>query len=187
MTDTETLEAVFTSKLKVYDDRGRWATPEEGRVLFDLVTRQKIGLVCEIGTANGWTACWSALAGADVLTFDTVNRPKVYEDKSFPFPALKNKIFFTNVGSPQCASLIKQAPRDDSPFLFFIDGDHSDAGLTVDFEALKPQFRTGDLIVFHDTKKSEIGVYRFWKRMNRNYPGQCQGYSTRNGMGVLTW
>ena len=184
---TDTLASVFYSKLKHLDDRGRWATEEEARLLYAFVKDYSIGTVFEIGTANGWTASWMALAGARVYTYDIVDRAKVYEHIAFPVPALVSSIVFTKLGSPECVEDMKLRPLLSGPVLFFIDGDHSTSGVMRDFEAIKPLFKDNDVIVFHDTKKSCSGVYKMWKRMQRTYPGQCQGYSTRNGMGVLIW
>lgn len=186
MTDLEKMRYVFTSWLKYqYDDRGRWAVVEEAELLYNLISIDKIKTVFEIGTANGWTSSWMALAGATVHTFDICNRPKVYEDKCFPVP-VKERIHFTFVGSPECVELMKTIEREGQA-LFFIDGDHSQEGVGRDYEAVIPLLRSGDKVVFHDTSTGTMGVYNFWKKMKYKLPEQCVDYYTKNGMGVLTW
>jgi predicted O-methyltransferase YrrM len=180
---SDNLSKVFTTLRTQYDDKGRWAQIEEGQVLFDAVKSTGAKVFFEIGTANGWTACWAALAGADVYTFDIVDRAKVYNDPEFPLPELKERIHFTTLGSPECIEIMKTIPRNGI-VVWFIDGDHSREGVTRDFNAVKPLLQPGDKVIFHDTNKNIIGVYRFWKQMNREYPGQCTGHSTRNGMGT---
>lgn len=180
------LSEVFITLKFRYDNKGRWAQVEEGQVLFDAIQSTSAKLFIEIGTANGWTACWAALAGAEVHTFDIADRAKVYADSKFPLPELVHRIHAYQIGSPECVETMKTIPRTGT-VVWFIDGDHSREGVTRDFEAVKPLLEPGDRVIFHDTKKGELGVYRFWKMINRNYPGQCTGHSTKNGMGTLTW
>lgn len=180
------LANVFTSHLRAqYDDKGRWAQVEEGQVLFDAVKSSGAKQFIEIGTANGWTACWAAVAGAEVYTFDISDRAKVYTDAFFPLPELQTRIHAYCIGSPECIERIKELPRIGVT-VWFIDGDHSREGVTRDFEAIKPLLKPGDKVIFHDIKKGTIGVYRFWKQLNKDYPGQCIGHSTYNGMGTWT-
>jgi predicted O-methyltransferase YrrM len=191
MSDTmeiEYLEEIFNGPMRQkYDNRGRWAQIEEGRILYDLVQSTGADLFFEIGTANGWTACWAAAAGATVHTFDISKRAKIYQDKHFLFPEWTERIHFQEIGSPLCVEHMKKVKRGESAAVFLIDGDHTHAGVSRDFQAVIPLLRKGDVVVLHDVSKREIGVYRLWKSINRNYPGQCTGYSTFNGMGVLKW
>lgn len=62
----------------------------------------------------------------------------------------------------------------------FVDGDHSEAGATCDFEMYGPLVRSGGVIAFHDILdpapargQDHIRVSRLWKRIQR------AGYQTR--------
>lgn len=166
-------EAIFAHK--------RWATEDEGEILYNIATENHITRVVEIGTANGWTAAWFALAGADVLTFDIVSRPKMYLDSLFPYPQLVSQIKFTQCASPRC---LEEVPPYTKPTLYFIDADHSYNAAKVDHDAVVAVAKPGDLIAHHDVG-AEVGSARLWAELVAANPETTHFYKSRNGVGLL--
>ena len=187
----DALTSIFTGDIKArYDDRGRWAQVEEGRVLYDLVKDNNVKLALEIGTANGWTACWMAAAGAKVYTFDYANRAKIYTDPKFPLPELKDRIVFHHTPSPDCFGIIKKLTFTAEPMVFFVDGDHGFEGVSRDFDDVMAIARPGDKLVLHDTAPHAgyPGVRRCFRRkvIHVMSPERYQIIETLNGMAVVT-
>jgi len=64
---------------------------------------------------------------------------------------------------------MKEKPVD----VLFIDGDHTYAGVKIDFELYSPLVRSGGLIALHDIVPSEsnkeIEVSRFWNEIRGKY------------------
>lgn len=158
----------------------RWATEEECEILYNIVKEGSIKRVVEIGTANGWTAAWFALAGATVYTFDLIDRPKMYLDDLFPFPELAKNIHFQAVPSPECLTLV---PKSEDKTLWFIDADHTYAAVLKDYEAVKDHCKPGDYIAQHDAG-AEVGSKRVWGQTIQDDLGENVFYNTRNGIGL---
>lgn len=159
----------------------RWATVEEAELLYTLTCDNNIQRVVEIGTANGWTAAWFALAGATVYTFDVSPRPKMYLDSAFPFPDLVEFIKFQLIPSPAC---IQTLPHYSAPTLWFIDADHTYTPAKADFDAVRAVARPRDFIVQHDAT-GERGSARVWAETVALNLGPSKLYTTRNGIGVV--
>lgn len=183
MSDIAKLRSVRDEFKKNFDYKvSRWAVEDEGEAMYWLVKDKKIAQVIEIGTANGWTASWFALAGVDVWTFDIADRPKVYLDPKFPLPDLKSRIRFSNIKSPDC---VQSFPfRPEGKVLYFIDALHTQAATMEDFKAVQKVAKVGDYVLLHDTK-TEVGTARAWAEIKAMGLGETQEYATRNGMGLL--
>lgn len=183
MSDVDTMRGLreaFKAKEDVFAHK-RWATEEEAEILYTLVKQNNIGRVVEVGTANGWTAAWFALAGAQVYTFDMVDRPKMYLDSLFPFPELASRIHFQEIPSPQC--LVSVFPYMGVT-LYFVDGDHTFAGAKRDVDAVMAIAKTGDWVAQHDAT-GEVGSRRVWQQTVALELGEYKLYETRNGVGVV--
>lgn len=184
MTDTEKLrslrEIVKDKELEKVFGHKRWATEEEADILYDLTKANGIGRVVEVGTANGWTASWFALAGAEVFTFDLIDRPKIYLADIFPLKELASRIHFQAIPSPECFNHIQTS---DVKTLWFIDALHKYEPVKADLEAVLKVCRSGDYIVQHDVT-GEAGSAAVWEETQKMNVGVCQMFSTRNGIGV---
>lgn len=159
----------------------RWATVEEAELLYNLTIENHIRRVVEIGTANGWTAAWFSLAGAEVYTFDASDRPKMYLDGGFPFPEVAKYIHFAKNPSPGALSTL---PPHVSPTLWFIDANHEYAPARADCDAVLKLAKSGDVVVQHDAT-GEPGSARVWMETVEAQLGPAELYTTRNGIGVV--
>lgn len=153
-------------------------------------------IILEIGAASGGTALiWSTLASERVITCDL-------QDMSHQAP------LFTKLPPPgsNCTVTLLSGDSHDPNFkarvarelvgrqvdFLFIDGDHTEQGVTADYLDYKEFVRPGGLIAFHDIVEHQPlptnQVYHLWKRLKPlaateefvNDPGQC-GF----GIGVL--
>lgn len=153
-------------------------------------------IILEIGAASGGTALiWSTLASERVITCDL-------QDMSHQAP------LFTKLPPPgsNCTVTLLSGDSHDPSFkarvarelngrqvdFLFIDGDHTEQGVTADYNDYKAFVRPGGLIAFHDIVEHQPlptnQVYHLWKRLKPlaateefvNDPGQC-GF----GIGVL--
>jgi len=140
--------------------------PSEITALAEKVAASKPRRILEIGTASGGTLIiWSYLAKERVITCDL-------KDMSY------------------AASLYEGLVPPDS--FLFIDGDHTEQGVTQDYLDYKEFVRPGGLIGFHDILENQPletnQVFHLWKRLTPlaeteefvNDPNQC-GF----GIGVL--
>lgn len=174
------LREAFKAKENVFAHK-RWATEEEGELLYNLTIQNQTARVVEIGTANGWTAAWFSLAGAEVYTFDMIDRPKMYLDSLFPYSEVVEHIHFTCATSPDCLKLLTPS---DKKTLWFIDALHTDEATMTDFRAVMEVAKSGDVIVQHDTI-GEVGSARTWRKTVAMNVGDSHLYTTRNGVGVI--
>lgn len=150
-------------------DKRRWTTVEEIELISELTSG--FDRVIESGTANGWSACWFAAKGSEVITFDPVARPKIWTQ----FPELQAKI--TYVQKPFAENAIDYITDDT---IIFIDGDHSTSGITGDFDAVKEK---GDRFVVHDST-TETPIVRFLHRLQDDKRFTQITYETKRG---VTW
>lgn len=157
----------------------RWATNEEVKILADCVAKLKIPIVLECGTANGWSTMWMASVlppHGELTTFDIVMRPWVFLGTEF-----ERNINFVLGSFSENVSTVCDRYKDQNKF-FFIDGLHTYRGVREDFEAVKKNTMSGDIIMFHDTI-GEVGVARLMPEIREEFPfWENIKYSTRNGM-----
>lgn len=131
----------------------RWITEEEVGIISNALSGYP---VCyESGTANGLSSYFfqNVISGL-VHTYDPIVRPKIWELLSLdhsrvrcysaPFSQVKNILDGTK----------------NQRKAFFIDGDHTYAGITEDWVSIFPFLTPQDVVVFHDTF-GIAGVNRF--------------------------
>jgi cephalosporin hydroxylase len=147
--------------------------PSEILSLTRAVAELKPEIILEIGTARGGTLLiWSQLASREVMTCDL-------QDLSDKADLLKA---FPPKGS-QCAVTLLQGNSHDAGFkqqvarhlngrkvdFLFIDGDHTETGVTADYMEYREFVRPGGIIAFHDIVESQPfatnQVYNLWERL----------------------
>jgi predicted O-methyltransferase YrrM len=175
--------------------------------LFELVKALEPKAICEIGAFAGGTAFLFARASpldSVVISIDSAfnySRRKAIEKFCRP----NQKLFCLRRNSQEAStvdvvsSLLGERQLD----LLFIDGDHTYAGVSRDFNLYSPLVREGGLIIFHDivpdsrarggtdTRAFTGGVPQFWKEIKSVHTSykeliedpQQDGY----GIGVLEW
>ena len=170
--------------------------PSEITRLAQAVQAIKPRIILEIGTASGGTSLiWSHIASERVITCDL--KDMSYQSplfSRFPPPGSPCKVTLLS-GDSHSADFKVRVARElngaKADFLF-IDGDHTEPGVTADYTDYKEFVRPGGLIGFHDIVESQPlpinQVYHLWKRLKPlarvdefvNDPGQ-RGF----GIGLL--
>ena len=133
-----------------------------GNVLFSLVQAQAPEVVLEIGSARGRSACCMAQAcrmnGRGKVYAIDPHRANAWTDPGTNGETLE---FFRDrlrdYGLEPWCEIIVQTSADAAkqwhrPIdFFFIDGDHTYAGVRQDFELFQPWLTPGALVAVHDT------------------------------------
>ena len=132
-------------------------------------------IILEIGTASGGTALiWAALASERVISCDLIDmsrqRPLFTR---FPPPGSSCRVTLLSGNSHDPAFRERVARELDGQRVdfLFIDGDHTEAGVTADYEDYRGFVRPGGLIAFHDILEKQPlptnQVYQLWKRLKQ--------------------
>lgn len=66
----------------------------------------------------------------------------------------------------------------------YLDGDHSYAGVSADFETYEPLVADDGLVAFHDVETSGTGVPRLWSELEREYDCRTIVGADRDGPGA---
>jgi hypothetical protein len=164
---------------------------DEAIVLYATALQHRPAAIFECGTAVGWSSMWLA-AGANsdehhrhvertgwdtpVYSFDLTTRPQhfMHHNVQKIIGDYSEKI---NSYAHQWLGFSK---------LFFIDGDHSLAGIRKDWDATESVVEPGDKIIFHDVIL-ERGSRRFDEEFQAKFPNyRRELYRTYNGIVVYT-
>jgi cephalosporin hydroxylase len=174
--------------------------------LLNRVERLRPAAICEIGAASGGTLCALAHVARPSLLISVdidFTAPRLH---ALPKLGCDGQTIVCIAGDSHANPVrarvedILDGRRFD---VLFIDGDHSYAGVSADFQAYAPFVRPGGLIGFHDivpdfktrfgtpTAADSGGVPQFWRELTKTYteheeliasPDQ-DGY----GIGLLRW
>ncbi|MDW7774239.1 MAG: class I SAM-dependent methyltransferase [Desulfobulbaceae bacterium] len=128
--------------------------PEEITALAEAVRKLQPKIIVEIGTASGGTLLiWSSIASEKVISCDLQDmtvRKELFE--ALPPPRSKCRVVLLS-GDSHDPSLVQRMEEElagrKADFLF-IDGDHTEAGVTADFNDYRHLVRRGGIIAFHD-------------------------------------
>ncbi|HWR73344.1 MAG TPA: class I SAM-dependent methyltransferase [Nitrospirota bacterium] len=135
-------------------------------------------VVLEIGTAFGGTLfIWSQLASDLVISCDITDKSA---QRSFyrKFPRFGSRCEVDLLtGDTHNAEFRKQVIarlKGRQVDFLFIDGDHTDTGVTADYRDYRDLVRPGGIIAFHDIVEKQSlpqnQVYHLWKNL-RDQPG----------------
>lgn len=170
--------------------------PSEITRLARAVGALKPKTILEIGTASGGTSLiWSTLASDRVITCDlkdmTHQAPLFTR---FPPPGSDCTVTLLS-GDSHSADFKSRVAREldgEQVDFLFIDGDHTDQGVTADYNDYKQFVRPGGLIGFHDIVEQQPlpinQVHYLWQKLKQlaeveefiDNPQQC-GF----GIGIL--
>ncbi len=145
--------------------------------------------ILEIGTSSGGTLLiWAHLASEHVVTCDLSiphHRQALYQS----FVPARSRCRITLLEGDSHASdfqrRVRAALAGQAVDFLFIDGDHSETGVTADWEDYRGLVRPGGLIALHDIAESQPfpdnQVARLWARLRAEFdveemiadPGQC--------------
>ena len=124
--------------------------------------------IVEVGTGRGGvTFLMSKIAPtAQIITIDC----NINEIDQFYYHRLRKNITALNMNSqdPKTADHVAKLLEGKPIDVLFIDGDHSIAGVTRDYQNFSPQVRPGGLVVFHDINDLKLGVPFFWSSLKGN-------------------
>ena len=153
-------------------------------------------IILEIGAASGGTALiWSTLASERVITCDLQDmRHQAPLFTRLPPPGSNCTVTLLSGDShdPDFRARVSRELKGRQVDFLFIDGDHTEAGVTADYNDYKDFVRPGGLIAFHDIVEHQPlatnQVFHLWKRLKTlapveefvNDPKQC-GF----GIGLL--
>lgn len=153
-------------------------------------------VILEIGTAFGGTLfIWSQLASELVISCDIADKT-IQNDfyRKFPPPGsdCTVELLTGNSHAPDFRKRVSNLLGERKVDFLFIDGDHSEAGVTADYHDYRDLVRPGGIIAFHDIVEKQLlknnQVYHLWKRLRNeavteeyvNDPNQV-GY----GIGII--
>ena len=149
--------------------------PAEITRLARLVAALKPRIILEIGTARGGTLLlWASLASERVISCDIEDmRVQAPLYTAFPPPGSRCRVTLLSGNSHDLAfqrRLTEELKGAQVDFLF-IDGDHTEAGVTADYHGYRGIVRPGGLIAFHDIVERQPWptnqVYHFWSRIKQ--------------------
>ena len=152
--------------------------------LVNVLRRQPLQRVCEIGTFKGGTLfvwCQLAVPDAQLISIDLPGGQfgGGYHERSLPFfqafcqPGQALQCLRGSSHDAGIRAEFTQTLGGNKLDFLFIDGDHSYAGVKQDFEFYSQHVRAGGLIAFHDIVRRErqpdIQVHRFWNEVKAQY------------------
>lgn len=152
--------------------------------LASIVQKLKPKTIVEIGTCKGGTLfLWSCLVSSEgVITsidLPNGNYGGGYHDWNIPFYKSfargKQKINLIRDNSHEKSTLarLKKILNGNLVDFLFIDGDHSERGVSIDFRMYSPLVRKGGVIALHDVAHCEgsnnCGVDLFWKKIKGRF------------------
>ncbi|HRH80462.1 MAG TPA: class I SAM-dependent methyltransferase [Thiobacillaceae bacterium] len=130
-------------------------------------------IILEIGTASGGTALiWSHLAAERVITCDL--KDMAYQTPLFtrfppPGSGCEVTLLSGNSHDPGFKARVARELDGAKVDFLFIDGDHTEEGVTADYLDYKEFVRPGGLIAFHDIVEHQPlptnQVFHLWKRL----------------------
>lgn len=172
-----TLEEVVTWAGN-FRTRGEFAVkmlqiPAEITSLARLVAALKPRIILEIGIARGGTLLlWASLAAERVISCDIEDmRVQAPLYAAFPPPCSRCRVTLLS-GNSHDPAFRRHAAEElggtQVDFLF-IDGDHTKAGVTADYNDYRGFVRPGGVIALHDIVERQPRptnqVYHFWRRI----------------------
>jgi len=133
--------------------------------------------ILEIGTERGGTLLiWSAIASERVISCD-IQEMEVQQKlfSQFPPPSSQCQVDLLSGDSHSEVFFdsVKTALGGAEVDFLFIDGDHSEKGVELDFHMYRRLVRPGGLIAFHDILENQPvesnQVFEFWKNIKDTY------------------
>jgi cephalosporin hydroxylase len=151
--------------------------PTEITALVQAVKYLEPKIILEIGTASGGTLLiWSSIAKEKVISCDLQDMTVQQElFKSLPPPGSDCQVTLLS-GDSHSPAMVKRVEQElagrEADFLF-IDGDHSEIGVTADYQDYRHLVRTGGIIAFHDIIEKQPlpanQVHKLWQKIKLEY------------------
>jgi len=186
-----------------FADISAWQIESEYCELVEWVARQRPRVILEIGTAKGATLlAWSRIASELVASVDLPGgihgggyspvKEKLFREFVTDRPGVEMLIFRGDSHDSTLCDRVKAVLGGRTIDFLFIDGDHTYAGVSRDFELWTPLVTPGGHVAFHDIvphrELKDCQVDHFWREVKAGHPNfeiiadQQQGWA---GIGVL--
>lgn len=151
--------------------------PSEITALARAVAELKPKLILEIGTAKGGTLLiWSSIATDRVITCDIADmsvQADLYKALPPPGSSCKVELLTGDSHSSDFKKRVAETLSNQKVDFLFIDGDHTLAGVTSDYENYREFVRPGGMIAFHDILEyqpwPENQVFHLWKKLKTEF------------------
>jgi len=157
----------------------------EVEALLDLLSKEKLKVVMEVGTMNGGTLYLFSRIAAEDATLLSVDLP--WARYGYGYPQYKMPFYQTFIRSTQTLHLLRANSHDHSTLdkvkicldgrpidFLFLDGDHTYEGIHQDFEMYSPMVKKGGIVGFHDIAphppETDCDVFQFWNEIKLKYP-----------------
>jgi cephalosporin hydroxylase len=171
--------------------------PEEIELFAAWLAARQLHHVLEIGVRFGGTAAlWHQLStgvvvGVDWFETDSLGvqetlRLAVSMQQKYP----RYRFVRGDSHAVETRDRVQLELNNEPIDLLFIDGDHTFAGVTRDFELYRPLVRPGGCVAFHDIVDSKLiraaghGVYKFWEAVEGQKREFCV-HAQWGGIGVI--
>jgi predicted O-methyltransferase YrrM len=121
---------------------------EIGRMLYDLVLKEKPHRILELGTAHGYSTCWFLLGLNEnkkgrIISIDHFDRqPKIWDEVKVPTERLSYFAMESDQFIKECSVKFD---------VVFLDTHHRIEMITADIEKLIPFLNEGAKVLVHDT------------------------------------
>lgn len=130
-------------------------------------------IILEIGTASAGTLLiWSSIAAEKVISCDLQDmsaQKELFQALPPPGSDCRVVLFSGDSHDPTMVQRMEAELAGRKADFLFIDGDHTEAGVTADFKAFRHLVRSGGIIAFHDivTKQPLVTnqVHLFWQKI----------------------
>jgi cephalosporin hydroxylase len=138
--------------------------------LCERINSLKPNTVLEIGVESGGSMnLWAEFSASDAMCIG-VDMDRKIEGLQYKNRSQKFNFIIGDSHKIETVEKVKALLGDKKVDFLFIDGDHSEQGVSVDFEKYLPLVRTGGIIAFHDINTSENkeiceGVKKTWNNL----------------------
>jgi cephalosporin hydroxylase len=169
--------------------------------LMATVSRNRPKVVVEIGTYKGGTLfLWTrAVPGVELIVsidlpggpygggYDT-RRMRLYREFLHDRPGARMEFIRSDSNSPNTLAALQSILGGTPVDFLYIDGDHTFAGVSQDFEMYAPLVRRGGQIAFHDivTRTQNCGVTELWAELKGRFRHEeYVAPNSNKGIGVI--
>ncbi len=168
-----------------FRDLSAWQVKSEYCRMVEFVLQQCPRVVLEIGTGKGGTLlAWSRIASELVISVDLPGgihgggypkaKEKLYRQFTIDRPGVETIMFRDDSHSLETCERVQGVLAGRTVDFLFIDGDHTYAGVSRDFEVWSRLVTLGGHIALHDIlhhpELTDCEVDRFWAELKRKYP-----------------
>lgn len=153
--------------------------------------------ILEIGTYKGGTLYMFATASDTIKKSISIGLPatqshekcRAYRDKLLSTFTKNGQTYLLSEDSHSEATVerVREILGAEKLDFVFIDGEHSYESVEKDFHMYLPLVREGGIMAFHDItdhNDKNIGVYKLWEKIKKNYNCKEISYSKQGNYGI---